>query len=185
MRSARDRTVDSSAGGRGNRLYAQLSVVDDFLRGSVSENWRKCGKPNCACAALDHPGHGPRFLWTRSAGRPKTTGRQLAAAEVAKLRGELARHAEFAAAVEQIAEVSENICEARPVAAADAPPVPEGEKGPFEALAREKSAEIAKLAAEAARSPADLLGHPFADGFYRERTARLHDTTVPLLSAAN
>ena len=33
-----------------DRLYAQLSVVGDFRRGSVSENYRKCGKPNCACA---------------------------------------------------------------------------------------------------------------------------------------
>ena len=34
-----------------DRLYAQLSRVGDFRRGSVSENWRRCGKPNCACAA--------------------------------------------------------------------------------------------------------------------------------------
>jgi hypothetical protein len=111
-----------------DRLYAQLSRVGDFRRGSVSENWRKCGKPNCACAAPDHPGHGPRFLWTRSEGRRKRVGRQLAAAEVEKVRGEIVRHAEFTAAVEQIIEVNERICEARPVAAADAPPVPEGEK---------------------------------------------------------
>jgi hypothetical protein len=111
-----------------DRLYAQLAAVGDFRRGSVSENYRKCGKPNCACVQPDHPGHGPRFLWTRSSGRRKTIGRQLAAAEVEKVRHELARHAEFAAAVEQIAEVNEKICEARPAAAVEAPPVPEGEK---------------------------------------------------------
>ena len=44
------------------RLYAQLTEVGDFRRGSVSENYRRCGKPNCACAQPDHPGHGPRFL---------------------------------------------------------------------------------------------------------------------------
>jgi hypothetical protein len=114
-----------------DRLYAQLAAVGDFRRGSVSENYRKCGKPNCACTALGHPGHGPRFLWTRSAGRRKTVGRQLAAAEVGKVRREVARHAEWAAAVEQIAEVSEKICEARPVAGTGAPSVPEGEKGGF------------------------------------------------------
>ena len=111
-----------------DRLFTQLSRVGDFRRGSVSENWRRCGKPNCACAAPGHAGHGPRFLWTRSAGRRKTVGRQLAAAEVAKVRREVARHAEFTAAVEQIIEVNEKICEARPVAGKDAPPVPEGEK---------------------------------------------------------
>jgi hypothetical protein len=111
-----------------DRLYAQLSMVGDFRRGSVTENWRKCGKPNCACAAPDHRGHGPRFLWTRSAGRRKTVGRQLAAAEVEKVRGEVTRHGEFAAISEQIAEVNEKICEFRPVTGADAPPVPDGEK---------------------------------------------------------
>ena len=110
------------------RLYAQLSVVGDFRRGSVSENWRKCGKPNCACAQLDHPGHGPRFLWTRTARGRGTVGRQVAAGEVEKVRREVARHAEFTAISEQIAEVSEKICEARPIAGTDAPPVPEGEK---------------------------------------------------------
>ena len=97
-------------------LYAQLSAVGDFRRGSVSENWRRCGKPNCACAAPEHPGHGPRFLWTRSAGRRKTVARQLAAGEVGKVRREITRHAEFATTVEQIIEVNEKICEARPAA---------------------------------------------------------------------
>jgi len=111
-----------------DRLYAQLSTAGDFRRGSVSENYRKCGKPNCACAAADHPGHGPRFLWTRTARGRGTVGRQLAAAEVEKVRREIARYAEFTAAVEQIVEVNERICEARPAAGTQAPPVPEGEK---------------------------------------------------------
>jgi hypothetical protein len=111
-----------------DRLYAQLSWVGDFRRGSVSENWRRCGKPNCACAAPDHPGHGPRFLWTRPAGRRGTVGRQLAAAEVERVRAEVGRHAEFTAIAERIAVVNEAICEARPTAGADAPSAPEGEK---------------------------------------------------------
>jgi hypothetical protein len=112
-----------------DRLYAQLAAVGDFRRGSVSENWRKCGKPNCACARPGHPGHGPRFLWTRSAGSRKTVGRQLAAAEVERVRAEVARHAEFTALYDQIAEVSEKICEARPVPGTDAPSAPEGIRG--------------------------------------------------------
>ena len=122
-----------------DRLYAQLSMVGDFRRGSVSENYRKCGKLNCACAQPDHRGHGPRFLWTRSAGRRKTVGRQLAAAEVEKVRRELARHAEFAAISEQIAEVNEKICEARPPAGTDTLPVPEGEKGGSAGRSRRRS----------------------------------------------
>jgi hypothetical protein len=119
-----------------DRLYARLAAVGDFRRGSVSENYRKCGKPNCACAQPGHRGHGPRFLWTRSAKGRKTVGRQLAAAEVDKVRRELARHAEFAAISEQVAEVNERICEARPVAGTDAPLVPGGEKGGSSARSR-------------------------------------------------
>ena len=113
---------------RRDRLYAQLAAVGDFRRGSVSENYRRCGKPNCACAQPDHPGHGPRFLWTRTARGRGTVGRQLAPSEVEKVRREVGRHAEFAAICEQIAEVSEKICEARPAAGTDAPSAPEGEK---------------------------------------------------------
>ena len=114
-----------------DRLYAQLAAVGDFRRGSVSENWRKCGKPNCACAQPDHPGHGPRLLWTRTARGRGTVGRQLAVGEVEKVRWEVARHAEFTAISEQIAEVNEKICEARPVAGTNALSVPGGEKGGF------------------------------------------------------
>src|SRR5262249_59489754 len=69
-------------------LYAQLSTIGDFRRGSVTENYRKCGKPNCACAQPDHRGHGPRFLWTRTVRGRKTRGRQLAAGEGEKVRRE-------------------------------------------------------------------------------------------------
>ena len=82
----------------------------------MSENWRRCVKPNCACAAPEHPGHEPRFFRTRSAGRRKTVARQLAAGEVGKVRREIARHAEFATTVGQIIEVNEKIWEARPAA---------------------------------------------------------------------
>lgn len=111
------------------RLYALLAGVGDFRRGSVSENYRKCGKPTCACVAAGHRRHGPRFLWTRSAGRRKTVGRQLSAGEVAKVRQEVARHAQFTATIEQIIEVNGKICEARPATATQAPATPQGEKG--------------------------------------------------------
>ena len=110
------------------RLYAQLSEVGDFRRGSVSENYRKCGKPNCACAQPGHPGHGPRFLWTRTVRGQRTRGRQLAAREVGRVRGELAAYQEFASLAGRIVEVNEAICEARPAAGTVAPSGTEGEK---------------------------------------------------------
>ena len=99
---------------RREQLYAELAATGDFRRGSVSENFRRCGKPNCACAQPDHPGHGPRYLWTRSVAGRKTKGRQLSAGEVDKVRAELANYHRFAQVSEQIVAVNETICEARP-----------------------------------------------------------------------
>ena len=116
------------------RLYAELAQTPDFRRGSVSVNYRRCGKAGCACARPEHPGHGPRLLWTRAGPGGKTKGRQLRAEEVDKVRGELGAHHRFATLSEAIVEVNEAICEARPVGqppAASPPPEPkpEGEKG--------------------------------------------------------
>ena len=119
---------------RRRELYERLADVGDFRRGSVSENYRRCGKPNCACAGPDHPGHGPRFLWTRTAGRG-SRGRQLQPGEVDKVRSELDNYHRFADISGQIVEVNEAICEARaPGASAPAPPAAQptgsgGEKG--------------------------------------------------------
>lgn len=97
------------------QLYRQLSATGDFRRGSITENYRRCGKANCACAQPDHRGHGPRYLWTRSVPGATTKGRQLSGVEVEKVRQELANNKEFVAVSEQIVEVNEAICEARPI----------------------------------------------------------------------
>jgi len=78
-----------------------------------------------------HPGHGPRYLWTRTVAGRGTKGRQLSADEVDKVRAELANYHRFAQVSEQIVAVNEAICEARPPnSAATAPPAATGdEKG--------------------------------------------------------
>jgi hypothetical protein len=135
-------------------LFARLAAVGDFRRGSVSENYRRCGKPNCACAQPDHRGHGPRFLWTRTVAGRGTKGRQLAPAEVGKVRAEVDRYREFAALAEQIVEVSEAICEARPAPpdAVRQGPAAEGLADELRAqLQAEFAAEVERLAVMAAR----------------------------------
>lgn len=112
------------------QLYERLAATGDFRPGSINATYRRCGKPNCACARSGHPGHGPRWLWTRSSGG-RTRTRQVAAAELGKVRAELAGYKEFAALSEQIVEVNEAICEARPVVGSAGEPreEPSGEKG--------------------------------------------------------
>lgn len=54
-------------------------------------------------------------MWTRSL-QGKTEGRQLASgSEVDKVSGEVANYKQFLSQVEQIVEVNEAICEARPI----------------------------------------------------------------------
>lgn len=114
------------------RLFERLAATGDFRRGSVSENWRRCGKQSCRrCAEPGSRGHGPRWLWTRTVPGRGTIGRQLRAEELGKVRAELENYQRFAALAEEIAEVSEAICEARPALSEPAPraPDPEGQKG--------------------------------------------------------
>jgi len=135
-------------------LFARLAAVGDFRRGSITENYRRCGKPNCACAEPGHPGHGPRWLWTRTVAGRGTRGRQLAAAEIEKVRAELDRYQEFAALTEQIVQVSEEICEARPVRpeTGRAGPAAEGLEQLRAQVRAEFAAEVEQLAAAAVRS---------------------------------
>lgn len=97
------------------QLYDQLAATGDLRRGSVTETYRRCGKPNCACARDDHPGHGPRVMWTRKDAGGKTVGRALKAGEVDKVRDEIAAYRQFVEVSRQVVEVNEAICEARPV----------------------------------------------------------------------
>jgi hypothetical protein len=114
-------------------LYAELGLVGDFRRGSLNEAFRKCGKPNCACAAPDHPGHGPQWNLTRKAeGRTRTVHLK-PGPELDKARQEVAEYERFRDLVGQVTEVNEAICTARPAvpgeAGADSPSGPGGEKG--------------------------------------------------------
>src|SRR5258708_35909378 len=57
---------------RRNALYQRLQALGDFRPGTISVNFRKCGKKRCACARPAHPGHGPQYLWnTTSDGRSR------------------------------------------------------------------------------------------------------------------
>lgn len=120
------------------QLYERLAATGDLRPGSINATWRKCGKPNCACAQPDHPGHGPRWLWTRSAAG-RTRSRQLAVGELDKVRAELANYREFTALSEQIVAVNEAVCEARPVPAAGQAPEPGGQKKGFTASSPKRS----------------------------------------------
>ena len=94
-------------------LYAELGRVGDFRRGSLNEAFRKCGKPNCACAEPDHPGHGPQWNLTWKVGGRTRTVHLRPGPELDKARREVAEYERFRELVGQVTEVNEEICAAR------------------------------------------------------------------------
>src|SRR5438128_11962368 len=59
-------------------ILRQMQQLGDMRRGSVVEQYLRCGKSPCCCKRPGHPGHGPYFALTCTvAGKTKT--RQLRA----------------------------------------------------------------------------------------------------------
>ena len=110
-------------------LFGLIAQVGDFRRGALNAVWRKCGKPNCACARPGHRGHGPQYNLTRRVGGKTLNVHLRPGPELDKVRREVTEHQRFLGLVEEVTAVSEAICAARPAAGqAVAPPPGEGEK---------------------------------------------------------
>ena len=102
-------------------LFTLIGQVGDFRRGALNAVWRRCGKPNCACARPGHRGHGPQWNLTRRVGGKTVNVHLKPGPELDKARREVAEHQRFADLVEEVSAVSEAICAARPPAAARGP----------------------------------------------------------------
>ena len=99
---------------RRKKLFRQMEDLGDFRRGTISVNYRKCGKSNCACARKDHPGHGPQYLWNVSVGG-KTQARNLPVGlELEKAEREVERYRAFLRLSQELTEVNDRICQLRP-----------------------------------------------------------------------
>jgi hypothetical protein len=100
---------------RRNELYQQMMTLGDFRPGTISVNYRKCGKSKCACAQAGHAGHGPQYLWnTTSGGKSRAQNLQLGP-QLEKARMEVENHKVFLRLCRELVEVNERICRLRPV----------------------------------------------------------------------
>jgi hypothetical protein len=99
---------------RRSSLYQQMQALGDFRPGTISANFRKCGKKRCACAQPGHPGHGPQYLWnTTRGGRSQAQNLHLGP-ELEKARQEVENHQVFLRLCRELVEVNERICRRRP-----------------------------------------------------------------------
>jgi hypothetical protein len=96
-------------------LYQKLEALGDFRRGTISVNYRKCGKKKCVCAKPGHPGHGPQYLWnTTIKGKSYAKNLRLGP-ELEKYMKETGNYRSFLNLSEELVRISERICELRPV----------------------------------------------------------------------
>lgn len=56
--------TSSALAAQRDALRRRLADIGDLRPGSLVQNYRKCGKSNCRCAAAEHRGHGPYWLLT-------------------------------------------------------------------------------------------------------------------------
>ena len=96
-------------------LYKKLEETGDFRRGTISVNYRKCGKKNCACAKPGHLGHGPQYLWSTTI-KGKSYARNLRLGlELKKYMEETKSYRRFLKLCDEIVLLNEKICDLRPV----------------------------------------------------------------------
>jgi uncharacterized protein DUF6788 len=100
---------------RRTRLYQQMQALGDFRPGTISVNFRRCGKKNCACAQPAHPGHGPQYLWNTTRGGSSRAQNLRLGPELQKAQQEVENHQVFLRLCRQLVEINEKICRLRPV----------------------------------------------------------------------
>jgi hypothetical protein len=96
-------------------LYQQLQKVGDFRPGTISANYRRCGKPSCACAQSGHPGHGPQYLWNTTQGGKSRAESLRLGPELEKVEQELDNYRRFQQLCSELIEVNLQICQRRPI----------------------------------------------------------------------
>lgn len=97
-------------------IYRQIEILGDFRPGTISVNYRRCGKKNCVChQKRDHPGHGPQYLWnTTRKGKSLAQNLRLGP-ELDKVQKEVEVYKQFDRLCQRAIEVNEQICHLRPV----------------------------------------------------------------------
>lgn len=98
-------------------LLEKLSGTGDMRRGTITENYRSCGKVGCACSDPAHPGHGPYYAYTFKKDGKTRTKNLRPSPQLEKLGQEVSVYRDFRTTCDKLVEVNEAICEARPTQA--------------------------------------------------------------------
>lgn len=99
-----------------SRILSQILALGDFRSGSITSIQGRCGKANCRCHQPHQPAHGPNFRLTRKV-KGKTVSESFSSStELRKAQREVEAFHRFRQLSQELLEVNERICQARPVA---------------------------------------------------------------------
>ncbi|MGH9784983.1 MAG: DUF6788 family protein [Terriglobia bacterium] len=96
-------------------ILTQILQLGDFRSGSITAIKGRCGKPNCRCHQPGQPGHGPNFRLTRKVNGKTISESFSSAVELRKAQREVEAFHRFRQLSQELLEVNERICRARPV----------------------------------------------------------------------
>jgi len=97
-------------------ILMQILELGDLRSGSITAINGRCGKPSCHCHQPNHPGHGPNFRLTRKINGKTVSESFSSPAELRKAQREVEAFHRFRQLSQELLEVNEKICRARPVA---------------------------------------------------------------------
>lgn len=98
-----------------SEILTRILQLGDFRSGSISAISGRCGKPNCHCHQPGQPGHGPNFRLTRKVNGRTVSESFSSAAELRKAQREVEAFHRFRQLSQDLLEINEKICRARPV----------------------------------------------------------------------
>lgn len=97
-------------------LFEKLGEIGNFRRGTISVNYRKCGKKNCVCTKEGHPKHGPQYLWSTTLKGKSFTKNLRLGPELQKYKEEIDNYHQFQHLCNEIIHINEQLCDSEPAA---------------------------------------------------------------------
>ena len=100
---------------RRSSILMQILELGDFRSGSITAINGRCGKSNCHCHQPNQPGHGPNFRLTRKVNGKSVSETFSSPVELRKAQCEVEAFHRFRLLSQELLEVNEKICRARPI----------------------------------------------------------------------
>ena len=96
-------------------ILQQMLRLPDFRSGSITATRGTCGKLTCRCHQPNQPGHGPNYRLTRKVKGKTVTETFATSAGLHKAQREVEAYHRFRQLAQELLEINERICRARPV----------------------------------------------------------------------